>query len=79
MQDKSLRKYISSLFNKKYQQTTTNNNAVNGFEATCIWPVNPHAFSEADFTVNELFNCGKLDAESLQANGSEKNKHSDEP
>lgn len=44
---------VTELFNQAYQRAATVGNAVSGFKATGIWPVNRNVFEDHDFLPSE--------------------------
>lgn len=45
---------VSSLLSEAYSRAATLSNAMNGFKATGIWPVNRNIFSDADFIPSSI-------------------------
>lgn len=59
--------HVSSLLAEAYVKIATMSNAMNGFKATGIWPVDRHVFKDTDFIVAETLmsseNCHKSQEE----------------
>lgn len=69
---------VAELLGEAYGRAATVENAINGFRASGVWPVNRHVFKDSDFVPSETLKLNNIQADKNGATHNEKGSSSED-